>query len=120
MDPDEAKTRVAALSSDTTVVEALNVAAKNLLDTWRMEQNTTINKLPDVKRAAFYEIWKQAKDPQEITMIMPSQITAPDREERHRKHIYLNGRKTFPAKLTSWEARVLEAELGTSSLVQCS
>ena len=117
MDPDEAKTRVAALASDTTVVDALNVAAKNLLDTWRMEQNAKINRLPDVKRAAFYEIWRQAKEPQQITMIMPTQITAPDRDERHEKHIYLNGRKSFPAKFTSWEARVLVAEMESKSLV---
>ena len=110
-DPDIAKLRVAALADDPTVAPAVQGAAKSLIDTWRNNHNSAINNLPDAKRAAFYTIWQQAKAPQQVTMIMPTQITAPDRGTRLKRHLYLNGRNSFPAAYTGWEAEVLQLEL---------
>lgn len=130
VDPDEAKVRTAALADDASVPASLEAAAKNLVDTWRNQHNGDIAKLSDSKRALFFNIWSQAKAPEQVTLIMPSQITAADRRvvrkgsERvveavplHKKHIYANGRGTFPAPFTGWEAAVLAAELASSSLV---
>jgi hypothetical protein len=76
-DAQEAKVKVAALADDPSVAPALESAAKTLVDLWRTEHNGAISGLPDAKRAQFYSIWQQAKDPQQVVMIMPSQITAP-------------------------------------------
>lgn len=117
-DADEAKVTVAALADDPSVAPALEAAAKTLVDTWRTQHNGAISQLPDSKRALFYNIWQQSKAPEQVTMIMPSQITAPDKDTRHTKHIYANGKSLFPASFTGWEADVLAAELAkTDSIV---
>jgi type III restriction enzyme len=130
MDPDDAKLRVAALTEDPSVAPALEAAAKTLVDTWRQQHNSEINKLPEAKRERFYNIWQQAKAPQQVTLIMPSQVTAADKRidssgnepkavsvPRHSGHIYANGKGTYPATFTGWEADVLAAELGRDSTV---
>lgn len=117
VDADEAKVTVAALADDPSVAPALEAAAKTLVDTWRTHHNGAISQLPDSKRALFYNIWQQSKAPEQVTMIMPSQITAPDKDTRHVKHIYANGKSLFPATFTGWEADVLAAELAKSDSI---
>jgi type III restriction enzyme len=117
-DADEAKVTVAALAADSSVAPALEAAAKTLVDAWRTQYNGAISRLPDSKRALFYNIWQQSKAAEQVTIIMPIQITAPDKDTRHAKHVYANGKGLFPATFTGWEADVLAAELDkTDSLV---
>jgi type III restriction enzyme len=129
LDPDDAKVKVAALADDPSVAPALEAAAKTLVDTWRTRHNSAISKLPDAKRERFYSIWQQAKAPQQVTMIMPNQVTAADKRidrtgdgepkvvaiPRHAKHVYANGKGTYPAPANGWEADVLAAELARDS-----
>lgn len=116
-DPDEAKISVAALADDVSVPNALEAAAKQLVDTWRTKHNGVIAELPDAKRAMFFNIWQQSRAPEQVTMLMPSQITASDDGERWLKHLYANGKATYPAKFTGWELEVIKAELEKPSLV---
>jgi len=116
-DPDEAKIYVAALADDDSVPKALEAAAKQLVDTWRTKHNGAIAELPDAKRALFFNIWQQSKAPEQVTMLMPSQITGSDVGERWKLHLYANGKATFPAKFTGWELDVIKAELEKPSLV---
>lgn len=116
-DPDEAKIFVAALADDDSVPKALEAAAKQLIDTWRTKHNGAIAELPDAKRALFFNIWQQSKAPEQVTMLMPNQITASDDGERWKLHLYANGKATFPAKFTGWELEVIKAELEKPTLV---
>jgi type III restriction enzyme len=116
MDPDEAKIRVAALASDPSVALALESASKILVDTWRTQHNGAIGNLLDAKRAQFYEIWQQAKAPEQVALIMPSQITAAGAKVEYEKHLYAH-RGKYPATLTGWEADALKAELAKETLV---
>jgi len=117
METNDAKVTVAALADNPTVAPALDAAAETLIDSWRNEHNPTINALPDAKRAAFYTVWETARNPQQINMILPVQITASGNGELHPKHLYANGKKLFPVRLTGWEAEVLAAELAKPTLV---
>jgi type III restriction enzyme len=117
VDPDDAKLHVAALAEDSTVVNALETSARTLVDNWRNQHNTAISHLADAKRSLFYRIWQQAKDPQQVALLITSQITAPGKSPRFEKHLYANGKNLFPAKLTGWEDKVLAAELAKPSLV---
>ena len=116
-DPDEAKIYVAALADDDSVPKALEAAAKQLVDTWRTKHNRAIAELPDAKRALFFNIWQQSRAPEQVTMLMPSQITASDDGERWALHLFANGKTTFPAMFTGWELDVIKAELEKPSLV---
>ena len=115
-DPDDAKVYVAALAEFPAVLAALESAAKALIDAWHDKHNSAIVDLPDAKRAKFYDIWKQAKEPEPFTLIMPSEVTT-DQTENHRAlHLYANPKKTFPARYTGWELEVLDCELGKMTL----
>jgi type III restriction enzyme len=116
-DPDDAKIFVAALADDDSVPKALEAAAKQLVDTWRTKHNGAIAELPDAKRALFFNIWQQSKAPEQVTMLMPSQITASDDSERWKLHLYANGKATFPAKFNEWELNVIKTEIEKPSLV---
>ena len=129
-DPDDAKIKVAALADDPSVVAALQAAAQSLITTWRKEHNGAIGELPDAKRSAFYTIWQQAKQPEQVSMLLPNQITAGDKTitvkdgkevvtaaPRHKLHVFANGNDEFPATFTGWEADVLAAELAKKTLV---
>ena len=115
MDPDEAKVRVAALALDNSVSTALESAAKTLVDAWRTKHNGAISELSDARRAQFYLIWQQAKEPERISLIMPTQITASQSAAQYDKHVYASKSK-YPVKLTGWEKDVLEAELKKKTL----
>ena len=130
-DPDEAKLRVAALATQDGVPGRLEMAAAWLVDSWRNSHNGAIAKLPDAKLTQFYTIWQQAKSPQQITMLMPTEITAPAQRidgdgddarivnlDRYEKHIYANGKGAFPTRFqSSWEQDVVAAELALDSIV---
>lgn len=80
------------------------------------QHNGAIGNLPDAKRAQFYMIWQQAKVPEPVAMIMPSQITAAKSNSQYPKHLYAT-KGRYPVKLTGWEADALKAELAKSTLV---
>ncbi len=115
--PDDAKLMVAALASEPTVAPAVETAAESLVDAWRTKHNSAINNMPEAIRAGFYAIWETARRPQQVALIMPTQITTSDTTIRHAKHLYSNGKKLFPVRLTGWEADVLGAEVAKGTLV---
>ena len=117
VEPDEAKIYVAALADDASVAKALEISAKQLVDTWRKKHNGEIAELPDAKRALFFNIWQQSRAPEQVTMLMPSQITAADYDERWNLHLYASGDASFPSAMTGWEVEVLKTELAKPSLV---
>jgi type III restriction enzyme len=117
MEPGSAKARISAMASDPTVPKSVEIAAGGLVDAWRSDHNAEINELADSKRAAFYRIWQQARSPQEVTMIMPTQITVPDSIFRFRSHIYQGEEKLYPGRFSGWEEAVIKLELGKESLV---
>ena len=117
IDPDEAKVRVAALAEFPQVTTSLESAAKNLIDLWNQSHNSAILNLPDARRAKFFDIKKQAKDPEPFTLIMPSEITTGEIENYRGLHLYANPKKTFPGKYSSWELEVIDYEVATMTLV---
>jgi type III restriction enzyme len=130
-DADAAKIKVAALAEDPSVSTALEASSDALVSTWRKQHNGAIVKLADAKKAQFYKIWQQAKAPEQVALIVPTQITAaatvvtkdkdgnpvPSPAPRHKKHIFTPASKDFPAVVTGWEAHVLAAELAEPTLV---
>ncbi len=104
------------MAADPTVPAALEGAAKTLIDSWRSTHNAAINQLSDEHRSAYYEIWQQARDPQQVLLILPTQITAPGKAERRKLHVFADAKGDFPATFTGWEAAVLKRELAEPTL----
>jgi len=117
MEPSKAKANVVALADDPTVAPSLESAVASLIDAWRTTYNAAINDLPDAKRAAFYTVWRQAQAAQEVTMIMPDQVTAAGSAACLQRHVYANSEGYFPVVFTGWETAVLETELRKDTLV---
>jgi type III restriction enzyme len=117
IDPDEAKIRVAALALNPSVGPALESAAKALIDTWRTQHTEAISNLSDAKRGQFYAIWQQAKVPEQVALIMPSQITVARSTTQYEKHLYANKGKYPVKKFTGWEVDVLKKDLAEKTLV---
>lgn len=115
-DPDEAKVYVAALADFPQVMAALESVAKTLIDTWHDKHNSAIVDLPDAKRAKFYDIWKQAKEPEPFTLIMPSEVTTGETDNYRALHLYANAKKTYPGRYTGWELEVIDCELAKMTL----
>jgi type III restriction enzyme len=115
-DPDEAKVYVAALADFPQVMAALDSAAKTLIDTWHDKHNSAIVDLPDAKRAKFYSIWAQAKEPEPFTLIMPSEMTTGEKENLRSLHLYANSKKTYPGRYNGWELEVIDCELAKMTL----
>jgi type III restriction enzyme len=130
-DADAAKIKVAALAEDPSVSTALEASCDALVSTWRKQHNGAIGKLADAKRAHFYTIWQQAKKPEQVALILPTQITGAETvvtknkdgnltatpAPRHKMHIFTPPSKDFPAVVTGWEAHVLATELAQPTLV---
>lgn len=117
MDGDSAKIFVSALSEDPQVVAALESTCTNLIDGWRLKYSRPISKLKDAQRQKFYQIWLQAKKPEQVALIMPSQVTASEKGSRHRLHLYADSSGSFPVDLSGWEEEVLRTEFANDSLV---
>ena len=71
--------------------------------------------IPDAKRAQFYNIWQQSKSPEQVALILPSQITAAASDETEKKHLYAS-RGVYPLKMTGWEAEILKVEIKKKTL----
>lgn len=118
------------------IVRAVEQAARDLIGEWQREHANTVSKeLPDAQQQEFAEIWHAGEDVMPAEMRPPDRYSVPTKVVRgtaedatsetlpsYEGHLYtapqehpLAGR--FPAKLTSWEERVLQKESQRSNLV---
>jgi type III restriction enzyme len=67
--------------------------------------------LPEAKKIKYYAVRSEAREPEEVTLTLPSAITASGDDPRWANHLYVDGDGQFPAKFTSWEEDALKAEL---------
>lgn len=109
--PDSAKIIVAALAREESAVDALEGSSRTLIDTWRKQYNGTIGNLPDAKRSAFYSIWQQSSQPEEVQIILPIVVTVAKAQESYPKHLFVDERSLYPAKFTGWEEEVVLSEI---------
>jgi type III restriction enzyme len=117
-----AKARIAALVQIPGVVEIVEAAAEALVKKWLAAHRAKIKNLNEERQAAYDTIRLQAKDPQEIDVIVPvSRIEntwALDGDKKtplptRQKHLLVDDDGNFPVeKLGDWEATVLDTELG--------
>lgn len=112
-DPQVAKLIVSALSLDQPAVDAVQAAASGLVATLRAEHAAKIGELSDDDRNRMYVVFQQSRHPELITLTLPDDINinAPQGTTRYEGHLYIDGRKKFPADLNDWEQDTLNARL---------
>lgn len=110
-DPSRAKLIVSALSSDSTVVAAVEAAAEERVKAWLKEHSRAISELSEARKTPYYAVRQQARDSELFDLVLPSRITASADDPSWAQHIYADEAGDFHAKLNGWEEEVLRAEL---------
>lgn len=124
----EAHTVVAALGLVPEIKDHLETAAKKLAEQWLTEHRVAIRGLKDQRQDAYRQIAEMSADPVEIgiaqpkTWLQPTSAKDPDGSEfelhRFERHLMSDAEGFFPSHFTSsWEERVLTAELARESTV---
>jgi type III restriction enzyme len=115
---ERAKLEMFALCVDVTVMKAVEAAAQHLVQQWLKEHSSAIADLPESDRQDYDAVRRLAVDPELTPLHYPSTIDGRKAERTWRKHLYVNEKQVYPASFTSsWETKVLEAELAKSEVV---
>jgi type III restriction enzyme len=112
---DIAKLVTAALAADAPTVTAVESAAAELVRVWMKERSRAIGELAEAKRVKYYDIRAEARESEVVDLALPAIITASGQDPRWKQHLYADSAGVFPARFTTWEQRVLEAELNPDS-----
>ena len=116
-DPVEAKAITSVLALHPEVVEAVESAAEQLVQTWLREHQRSISKLSDAKKALYEPVKRETRHPELADLILPSSKTVKDADRRWLKHVLAAEDGSFPAQVKGWEVKVLENELKDEDLV---
>lgn len=116
-DPVEAKAITAVLALHPEVVEAVESASEQLVQTWLREHQRSISKLTDAKKALYEPVKRETRNPELADLILPTSKTVKDAERTWLKHLLAAEDGTFPAQVKGWEIKILENELKDSDLV---
>ena len=114
---DKAKLITAALAAQPDVPTAAESAAAELVQTWLRQHGRAIGDLSEARKTSYYAIRAQAKESEQVDIVVRDVITASGDDPRRRLHLYVDGRDTYPCKLNEWESAVLEAELADPNFV---
>lgn len=116
----EAREEVAALHLMDNLQPLLDDAATRLADRWIAEYRLQIKELPDDRQDAYRQIAALSKEPQDVDLAKPiSRFEATSVRDNdvetpipaYAKHLLCGADGKYPAELTSWEQRVLDAEM---------
>lgn len=117
LDPYDAKLEAAALASDDEVVDGIESLAEQKVRSWLNEYDDAIRGLSDDKRSRYYELRAQARQPEEVHMLLGDEWAVSESEKCFPLHLYADADGQFPVKLTTWEERTLLSELATATTI---
>lgn len=122
-----AKAAIAALALTPGVIERVEDAASRQIDAWFAEHHASIKALNEERRSAYDAIKQQAKEPQEVDLVVPvsriemtnvlegdKRIVLPVRD----RHVLADEAGDYPVgKLRDWEITVLDTEMNRKNAV---
>lgn len=112
-DPYDAKTLTIALATDSDVVEKVENEAGARVKQWLDSYGAQIQLLSDDKRAKYAQVRAMAKQPEGVTVSLPTSpitMTGDDAVRTFEKHLYSDASGNCRIKLGSWETHVVEVE----------
>lgn len=116
-DPMEAKAETAVLALHPEVVEAVESAAEQLVQTWLKAHQPSISKLPDARKVAYEPVKRETRNPELTDLVLPETKVVSDDKRRWPKHLLADEKGSFPSGLKGWEIKVFESELADNDLV---
>lgn len=117
LDSYDAKLEAVALASVDEVVDAIETLAEQKVRAWLNDYDAQVRSLSDERRGRYYELRAQARQPEEVRVLVPDEIAVPDAERTWHGHLYCTPDGLFPLRLNTWEQRTLDAELADASCV---
>jgi len=108
---DRGKLEAYALTSVPDVVQEVEQKAKDLIGRWLGKHRAAIKALPESSATAYNEVHGLAVDPELEARFYPDYTTWRRGESERSLHLYADEAGSFPARLNSWEAKILEEEL---------
>ncbi len=122
-----AKAKLAALAMIPGVLEQVEATADRIVNDWFSSLHATIKGLNEERRAAYDEIREQAKEPQEIDLVLPASRIEMTTETGNGKstplptrerHVLCDSHGNYPVgKLGGWEIAVLDTEMARGAAV---
>lgn len=113
----QAKLELSALVADPAVVKRLQAVAQTQTQAWLRRYNEAVKGLPEADRQVYAEIHGQASAPEVVQVTYPDAIDAKREGHAWDRHLYVDASGGFTAKLGSWEAATIEAELARPDVV---
>lgn len=107
----KAKLELFALCDDPAVPRKFESAAQDLVQRWLKEHNAAIKELAEKSQQAYNEVRRLAADPEPAPLSYPDAVEEKKDEKAWEKHLYVDEKSLFPAKLNKWESKVVETEL---------
>lgn len=109
----EAKILTSALSTDLGVIEKVEGEASNLVRKWLDKYGDSISVLSEDKKAKYAEVRAMAKEPELVTIGLPSgaiSMSGDPSVRTWKSHLFSNSAGDFRTKLGGWEEHALEFE----------
>lgn len=116
-DPTGAKAITVVLALHPEVIEAVETASEQLVQTWLKQHQHSISKLADAKKALYEPVKRETRNPELTDLIVPTSKTVPDTDQHWLKHVIADEHGLYPAPVKGWEIKVLERELADEDLV---
>ena len=112
-EPHHAKLELYLLLQQASVWQALDVAAKNRLQSLKTKNLAAIRALPSNKRQRYDEVWATARVPEAGFLELPNVVKLPACKEcaSYDKHLFQEADGKFRVSINGWEAPVINAEI---------
>lgn len=114
-----AKLEIYALTASPGVLERVESEANAQRNTWAAKHKAAFSSLDERYLQAFREIHGAGSESVTETTVPPASIEWVKAKRRWPRHLYVDDRGNFPEDFpgSSWEAKVVEAELENESIV---
>lgn len=112
-----AKLELFALSLDPAVTRRLETTAQATVQRWFKNHGRAIAMLGDARQQDYDEIRRLAVNPELAPLAYPMTIEAKKADKSWAKHLYVDGKGSFPAQFNKWETLVLDQELARPDVV---
>lgn len=112
-----AKLELFALLNDEKVVENVEAACQKRFSELYDKYRAAIADRSDARREVYRKLIRNARTPEAETLELPPNMFVDKREKKRDKHLYVDAKGKYPAKLNAWEEKVLEDALADTSTI---